>query len=458
MEKIDGVNLTEGSISKKIISFAIPLLFGYILYTGYNIVDMIWVGNLLGKDAVAASSVSFVLIYILISLASGASTGTAVLIARYYGAKKYDKVEKVASNSYFLSIIISIILTVIGLCSYNLVLKFVNVTGNIFNLASGYLRICLFGFIFMYMFFLAIAILRGIGDTMSSLVFLVISSVVNIVLDPFLISGIGPFKKLGLNGAAYATVIAQAIAVVIGLLFIGRKNKLLKFDPRKFIPDKQIMMDLIKLSFPTAMQQVLLSVGISIVSSYVNSFGKDVTAGYGVATKIDSIVTMVVMALSAATTSITGQLIGAKKEERVKEVFRSGIIISIVPALLVTVLSLLIPEQILSLFVPNKEVLEIGASYLRIVSLGYMAVTATSILTGIFSGAGKTFMTMVFTIVQLWLIRIPITSIASKTSLNYKGIWIAILISNVSGLIINMIFYFWGGWKKTTVKSKNIVQ
>lgn len=449
---INGNDLTEGSIPKQIIKYSVPMLIGYFLYTGYSIINTIWVGNLLNKEAVGATAVSFVVTYVLMSLTIGATTGTSILVSQYYGAKNTKMVQKVVNNSYIISIILSVALTIVSLVLSDSILKIMNTPEPIFVLASGYLKINLAGFIFVYIFFLVISILRGIGDTMSVMLFLSVSTIINAVLDPTLILGLGPFPKLGLNGAGYASIIAQGIAVILGLVYTKKKNPLLRFNFREIVLEKEIIISLIKISLPSMLQQTLVAIGVTIVTSIVNIFGENVTVAYGASIRVDSLVSMVAMALGAAATTLTGQNIGADKPQRVGEVFRWSMIISFIVGFGITVLTLAIPKTILSVFVQDPNVLDIGSYYLRIVGIGYALFIGTFISTGIINGLGKTIVPMVISILTLWIIRVPLANILSGTVLGYKGIWLAILVSNTAGYIISTLYY-WIWKKKYNLKS-----
>lgn len=447
-----GIDLATGSIGKHFIKLAIPTFIGYLLYTGYGIINTIWVGNLIGDDAVGATAVSFVIIYVLISIATGATTASSVLVSQYYGAKNYNMVNKIVGNSYVISAIIDLIITLLGLIFCNPLLKIMNTPIEIFNLASEYLKISLIGFAFLYFFILVMALLRGIGDTMTPIVFLGASTLLNAILDPILIAGVGPFPKMGLNGAAYASLISQIFALIIGFVYIHRKNSYVAPSFGKFNIEKGLTSLTLKIGFPSILQQVLVALGIVFVATFVNGFGASTTTAYGVVMRIDTIVNIIAMALGTAASAITGQCIGANRHDKIKDIFKWGIIIAFIFAAVITIAVNIFPKAILRIFVSSSDVINIGISYIRIVSIGYFLLIAMFVINGIFNGARRTLVPMLISLSTLWLIRIPVSEILSHTGLRYNGIWIAITISNLIGLGSCLLCYAKTKWDEDSLK------
>jgi len=208
MNKKFGTDLTVGNIPRHLLVFSIPMLMGNLARTSHSIINIIWVGHLVGEDAVGAAGVSFPVLFVLIGLVIGISMATTILVSQYYGAKNYSMVEKVVSNSFSLSLIIGAFFTIAGILSSDFFLRLMGTPSENFAMASSYLKINLAGFIMLYLGFLINSILRGIGDTVTPLIFTSISMGMNVILDPFFIGGFGPFPLHGLNGAAYATLIS----------------------------------------------------------------------------------------------------------------------------------------------------------------------------------------------------------------------------------------------------------
>lgn len=447
-----GRDLTVGSIPRHLLAVSVPMLLGNFLNAAYNIVDTIWVGNIIGKNAVGATAVSFPIIFILIALSSGATMATSILIAQYYGAKDYGMVSRVVNNSFAISCILGIVLTVTGILSGDFLLRLMNTPQEIFEMASSYLKIYLTGFVFMYLSFLVTSILRGIGDTMTPLIFLAIAAVLNTVLDPLLIIGVGPFPRLGLSGAAIATVISMGVACISGLIYLNLKNHIVAPDPRKFILDKNITFLIFKIGLPSIVQQSLVSMGAAFITTFVNAFGAPAIAAFGAAGRIESLAFMPAMSLGMASSTLAGQNLGAGKPERIKEIFKWGILMTSAITITISLMTVSAPRLILSMFVREPDVLEIGVTYLKVVGGAYIFFAVMFISNGIINGAGHTITTMLFTLLSLWGVRVPLASVLSRTSLGSTGIWIAIVASFATTMTISLLYYFSGRWKKAVVK------
>lgn len=447
-----GKDLTTGSIPRHLITFSLPMLLGNLLQTGYSIVNTIWVGNKVGPDAVAATAVSFPIVFILIALAAGATLATTILVSQYYGAKDYIMVKRVINNSFSVAIIGGLLLTIAGILTGDSLLRLMGTPPEIFSMASSYLKITLSGFVFMFLTFLISSILRGIGDTVTPLIFMGIGLAINAVLDPFMIIGIGPFPRLGLNGAAYASLTAQIIGFLLAFIYLAGKKHFVAIKLNELTLDKHLTLLLFKIGFPSMIQQSLISIGAFIVTGFVNSFGAVATAAFGSAQRIENIAFMPALSMSMAVSALTGQNLGAGKPERVKEVFRSGIILTSIITLFFTALIEGFPRLLLTMFIQEPAVLEIGTHYLRIVGASYILFAIMFVSNGIINGSGHTMTTMVISLITLWCVRVPVSALLSHTALKTDGIWIAIFLSSLTAMTISLVYYFSGRWKKPVIR------
>jgi putative MATE family efflux protein len=449
-----GKDLTVGSIPKHLLSFSLPMLAGNLLQVGYSLINTIWVGWMVGKDAVGASGVSFPIIFLLIGLAGGVTMATTILVSQYFGAKDYKMVEKVVNNSFSVSLILGVILTGAGILASDSILRMMGTPAEIFPLASGYLKIQLAGFILMYMGMLIPSILRGIGDTVTPLIFMAIGIGINAVLDPLLIIGVGPLPALGLNGTAYASLIAQTIATIMAIIYLNRKNHIISFSLRKLTLDKSITLLIFKLGLPSIVQQSLVSIGSVFITSFVNAFGASATDAFSAVGRVDGIAFMPAMSMSMAASALTGQNLGAKKPERVKEIFKWGIIMTSCITVVISIAAVTLPRYILIMFGlgGHAEVLEIGIGYLRIVGAGYILFAVMFISNGIINGAGHTITTMLFSLLALWVVRVPLGYLLSKSQLGLTGLWLAVLLSFAASMTVSLIYYFSGRWKKAVIR------
>jgi putative MATE family efflux protein len=452
-DKKFGRDLTVGSVPKHLLHFSLPMLAGNMLQSGYSIINMIWVGNIVGEDGLGATAVSFPIMFILIGIAAGVSMATAVLVAQYYGARNYDRMRMVIDNSLCIQIALSVVLISSGIACSNVLLRLMDTPTEIFAMSSSYLKISLSGILFLYLTFTISSILRGVGDTVTPLMFMGAGVVLNAILDPFMIIGIFPFPKLGLNGAALASVTSQAVSLAIGLIYLNRKNHLIAINFKGFQIDKRVAWLIARIGFPSTVQQCLVSVGSAFVTKYVNFFGPAAIAAFGAAGRIDMVATMPAIAIGMAATALTGQNLGAKKPERVKEVFKWALLLGTMISGAVALLAFSFPRLILSMFIHHEPVLDIGIEYLHIVAPCYFLFALMFVSSGVVNGAGQTLIPMMMTLISLWAVRVPLAWYLSQhTRFQAKGIWFAMAAGFIVTAIISFLYYLTGRWKKAAEK------
>jgi putative MATE family efflux protein len=453
MNKEFGRDFSKGNIPRHLLAFSIPMLLGNLIQIGYSLINIIWVGHLVGENAVGAVGISFPILFILIGFAMGITLATTILVSQYYGARDHAMVKKVVNNSFSVPLIVGVVLTFVCILSRNFLLGLIKTPPENFAMASGYLRIMLVSFILTYMGFLISSILRGIGDTVTPLIFMAMGVGLNAILDPFLIGGFGPFPRLGLNGAAYATLISQVAALGLGFTYLNWKNHLVAFHPRELIFERHLTFLVFKIGIPSIIQQSLVSIGAMFVTTFVNSFGSAATNAFGAVGRVDMIVIMPAVSMSMAVAALTGQNLGAGKPERVKEIFKSGVAMTSSITVLISLFVVFFSKLILTAFGLGEDakVMEIGMSYLRIVGSSYLFFAVMFISNGVINGAGHTMITMGFTLLSLWLVRVPVSWLLSKTSLGITGIWIAIALSFAATMIVSLTYYFSGRWKKSAI-------
>ena len=442
MKKTTGNDFTTGSIKRHILKFAIPMVIGLFLTMGYTIINTIWIGNLLGKDAMAAASVSFPITFILIAIAAGSTTAVSILISRNYGAKNFKMINKIIETSFSLFSIVAAVLIALALIFRNELLILMGTPSNIFNMASSYLGILLFATFINYIYYVINSILSGMGDTKTSVIFLILSTIVNAILDPVLI------MKYSLNGAAIASLISGMAAIIAAVGYLSRKNFNVNIIPRRFNLDKNIILEIFKIGIPSTIQQCLMPISLIFITSFISRFGADSIAAYGAASKVDYLALMPSMAVGTAASVITGQNIGANKLERVREIFKWGVLILFSTIAVIAVLIEIFPKEILMVFARDSEILDIGSSYLRINAIGYLMFSISFVANGIINGSGKTIITMTISAVSLLALRIPLADFMSQTSLGIKGIWYAILATYMFTSLCSLGYYLSGKYKE----------
>lgn len=446
IEKRSKNDLTHGPVWKVIIRFALPLLIGNLLQQFYNITDSIIVGQFLGKEALAAVSASFFIYYFIISLVIGIGSGTSVVVSQFFGAQQYDKVQRTFSSFFIFMLVAGVVLSIAGIIFAEPVFRLTNTPEEVIPDAVAYFRIYVGGTFLFVTFNSIISILRGVGESMRPMIFILITTVLNIVFDLLFIVGFG----WGIEGAARATVIAQGIGMCIALGYVNNTHPLLSIKKQDMLFDGRLFMESLKIGLPTSIQQCAIAIGLIALLGIVNSFGTNTLTAYGAAGKIDTIITQAVLTLSGALAAFCGQNIGAKRLDRVKQGVRFTMLVNILFGLLTFCAVYLFGEEMMLAFTKDPDVIAIGKEYLLIVGGFFIVHGALNVYNGALRGAGDTLFPMLTSLICLWLIRIPLAYHLSLW-LGRSGIWWAIGISIGIGLIITYIYYKIGFWKRRCV-------
>ncbi len=439
-------NMTEGNPLKLIFMFAIPLLLGNLFQQLYNMVDSIVVGNYVGKVALAAVGTGFPLIFLMVSMFMGVGMGSTILISQYYGAGDIDSVTKTSKTIYTAMILGSIPISVIGIFITGPILGLINTPLDTLPMAKDYMVIVFAGILGSIGFNINAGILQGIGDSRSSLLFLAIACSINVVLDLIFVLNFG----LGVSGVAYATIIAQFSSWIFGIYYMRKKYEFLYFPIFKFEVDKNILKKILKLGFPTGVQQTLFSIGIMGLQSLVNSYGSDFMAGFNVANKVDMISFMPIMSFSTAITTYVGQNIGAGRLDRVHKGFVYTAFLSAAFCILSALIVLPFGEEIMGFFNKDEAVIQAGMVYLKSVLPFYLILAIVFTLNGVIRGAGETIIPMIGSFIALWIGRIPIAYILSKVA-GRDYIFYSYAIGWVLWLIVSWSYYMSGKWKNKSL-------
>lgn len=449
-----GHDLTQGSIPRHLLNVALPMLLGNLINTGYSIVNAIWIGKIIGKEAMGAVAVSFPVIFIFVAVAAGATMATTILVSQYYGAKNFEKVQQTVGTSFTLALILGIVLSTAGIIFTDAILKIMGTPQDVATLAGPYLKISFASFTIMYFSFLITSILRGVGDTKTPLLFMVIGVIVNAILDPILIIGITPFPKMGLNGAAVASLISSFVAVVLGFWYLNNRDHLVRFNLKYFNLNKEMVGVIFKVGFPSMLQQSAIALGMATMVAFVNSFGESAVAAFGAAGRIDSVAFIPGMSIGMAVSAIAGQNIGAHKMDRVHQTFIWGVIMTSLISVTLATIFFIFPSQLLHMFLNDADVIHIGVMYLRIIGPALVFAAIMFVSNGVINGAGHTLTTLVFTILALWGVRVPMAAILMHTKLGINGIWISFAIGFFAVMVLSIYWYFSGKWKKMVINAE----
>src|SRR5512133_3400045 len=439
-------DLTTGKEGKLIFQFAAPMLLGNIFQQLFSVVDSIVVGNFIGKEALAAVGASFPVIFVMVSLMIGLVMGTTVVISQYFGAGDMVRVKRAIDTMYIYSAIAGVISTIVGLIIAEPLLRLLDLPENILPQASQYLKIYLSGMLIFFGYNGTSAVLRGLGDSKTPLYFLIIATVSKIIL---LLLFVAVFHW-GIAGAAYATLVANGIAFGLAIYWLNRTHKIIRIAITGLHFDMEIFRQSIRIGLPTGIQQTLVAIGGLALLSIVNKFGTNIIAGYSVASRLDAMAMIPAMSFSQALSTFVGQNMGANKPERV----RAGLIAALKMSGAVTIITSLTVvfggHLLMALFTKDPEVIKAGDQYLTIISSFYMAFTLMFIYTGVLRGAGDTLIPMFFSLLSLWLIRIPVAWFLSG-KMGSVGIWWSIPAGWLVGLALSYLYYKTGRWKKMSV-------
>ncbi|MDG3580940.1 MATE family efflux transporter [Galbibacter pacificus] len=439
---------TEGKILNAILRLAFPIIMTNVLQTMYQLVDTFWLGRL-GANAVASVSLSFPILFLVVSLGGGLTLAGTVIVSQHKGANDQRMVNYAASQTVMVIFFTSILLAVVGYYAAAPLMKLVGAGNEILNDSVAYFKVSSWGFIFMFMFFVYQSLMRGIGNVMIPMYIVLGTVLLNLVLDPLFIFGYGAIPGYGVAGAAVASIFTQAISAFIGLfiLFRGKRGIKIKFFHMK--PNFPWVKNLFALGLPSSLDQSSRAAAMTAMVMLVTSYSSDIVAAYGVGARILSLVIVPALGLSIATTSLVGQNIGAGRMDRAEKVGDLSTLMAVIGLTVLGMLLFFFAEPLTRFFVPDDpEVIKEGATFIKIMAPSFGLLGVQQVLNGVFNGAGLTKVSMLISICALWVARFPMAfMLSNKTDLNYEGIWWAFPVSNVIAAIIAFSYYKSGSWK-----------
>jgi putative MATE family efflux protein len=441
--------IMEGPIIKALIAISAPIVLANVLHSAYHFTDAFWVGRL-GGSAVATVAVSFPITFLLMTLSGGFAIAGATFASQFAGSKNWDMIGKIAGQSLLLMASTASLLSAVGYITAPAILHFIGVEEVIFTEALAYLRVSFISVLFMFSFQMYQSLTRGIGEVNMPLGIVFGTVLLNMLLDPLFIFGWGPIQGAGVAGAAYATILTQGIAAIIGLylLFSGRSG--IKIHMRNFIPDFSLLKKIFILASPASIEQGTRALGMNLMILLVSSFGTLSVAAYGVGSNILRFVFIPAMGFSMATSALVGQNIGGGNSKRADKIALVSVLLSFVLFTLMGGIIYLFSRQIVEFFVPNDpEVIASASLYIRLMALSFGFMAGQQVLSGVFRGAANTYAAMVLALVLQWIVQFPLAYVLSRhTTLGILGIWWAFPISFIITFIIALIWFYRGNWQK----------
>ncbi|AFS79724.1 MATE efflux family protein MatE [Gottschalkia acidurici 9a] len=439
------LDMRSGNPTTQMLKFAFPMLIGNVFQQLYNMVDSVVVGRFVGKNALAAVGSSFSLMNFITLLIIGLCMGSSIVISQYFGADDSQRLKRTISTSFIFIIGLTIFLSITTFIFAKPLLILIKTPVEILDGAASYLRIIFAGLIFISLYNIAAALLRAVGDSKTPLYFLIVAAVINVILDLVFIINF----NMGIEGAAYATVIAQAVASILSLIYIFSKVPILKMKRKEFIFDKSLFSVIAKYSVLSSMQQSIMAIGMVAVQGRVNMFGADVIAAYTAAVRVDSLAYLPVQDFGNAFSTYVAQNVGAGKIDRVKKGFISSVKIVLAFCIITSIIILTFSEQFMKMFVDPSEikVIQTGVDYISVVGIFYLLIGFLFLFYGLFRGVGSLSMCIVLTVISLGTRVVMAFSLSSIPFIAEKGIWWSIPIGWILADIVGFVVYKKGKWQ-----------
>ena len=443
-------DMTRGTPWKLIVQFALPIMAGNLLQQLYNTADTIIVGNFNSQRALSAVGSCASLTALFTALAIGFSIGAGVLISQYFGANRLEDLRRYASSSIVLMLALGLLMSVLGFCSAELLLeKFLGTPQSLLPQAALYFKIYAVGLVFQFGYNIAAAILRALGDSRATLYFLLVSSVLNVVLDLLFVAGF----HMGVAGAAIATVLSQLASCVVGFSYMRRRYELLRFSARELRLDRTAAARVLQIGAPMALQQSIVSCGFLFLQKLVNLFGESMIASYTVASRMENILMIPIIGIQNTMATYAGQNMGARQPERVSRGLGQGVLVSLLLTAALCLCQLLGRRLIAGAFKLDEAAAAICDQHLLASALTMPIFAIYFPANGMFQGVGEGFFATFCALLALGLRVVFAYCLYQTARFGYTAIWWSQAMAWTAALLTCYTHFFRGGWKK-----KNLVR
>lgn len=442
-------NLAKGNVARQLITFAIPFVISNIIQTLYSVADMVIVGQFNGTASMSGVNIGGQVTMLMLNVAIGISTGGTIMIAQSVGAEKTKKLQSIIGTLLTTLMIAALALTALMLIFKDPILTLIRTPKESFREASIYLMVTALGTVFIFGYNALSAIMRGMGDSKTPLYFVAIACAVNIVLDLILVGVFGQ----GAFGAALATVISQAISMILCVLYLRKRKFIFDFNLKSFRIDLQQFENILKLGIPLTIQNLISNLSFLFMTALVNNMGVTASAAVGAVGKYNGFAILPAIAMNAAVSAMVAQNIGAKREDRAIKTMLTGMGLAYIISIPIFILTTLFPQEVLRLFASDPELIAVGVPYLRVFSFDYLLVPVAFCLIGFSIGAGHTTFSLFCNIMSAIVIRIPMAYLLSETAgLGLKGVGLAVPLASAATILLGLWFFFSGRWKRRTVR------
>ena len=451
MKLFKPVDMTKGDPVKVIIAFTIPMLIGNVAQQLYNTADSIIVGRFVGDNALAAVGSAGPILNLMLVLFMGIATGASIMVSQYFGSRKREELSKTIGVCITMTLIASLFIMAAGPLITKPLLRLLNTPESIMDWCYQYLVIIFIGMAGGGLYNILSGVLRGLGDSVSALIYLLVATVLNIVLDLVFVA----WFRMGVAGVAWATIIAQFVSAALSLLKLTRMTELFDMKKEYLIPEKFYVNRLVRLGLPSGITQAIFSMSMIVVQSLTNSFGEMFIAANVIVMRIDGFVMLPAFSFGSAMTTYAGQNIGARQMDRVLEGAKKGTLVAMGISAVLTAIILVFGRHLMAIFTSTQELITLSNNMMRIIAVGYVLMEVTQCLSGIMRGAGDTMTPMWISIISSVLLRVPLAYglvALSKTPQLPQGncamMYVSMLISWSAGALITFLVYRRGGWKE----------
>ena len=434
--------MTSGSIYKKIVLFSIPLLLGNFFQLMYNTIDSVVVGNAVGKTALAAVGASTPIINFMIAFFMGLSSGAGVVVSRYFGGRKNDEVGRTVHTFMLFSVIFGLLLSLIGILIAPFALRWMSTPEDTIRQATLYLQIYFAGNVFVTVYNAGTGILQSTGDSRHPLYFLIATSVLNVFLDLFFVAVL----KMGVAGAALATILCQLASAVLVVWIMMKSDKAIRLIPSRLKIDMELLSQIVRIGVPAGMQGMVVSVSNVIVMAYINGFGSASVAGFTCANKFDNFLGLPVNSFALACTTFVGQNLGAKQYARVRRGVIASLILSIATVVSLGVIVLIYAPQCISFFSKDPEVIEVGSKCIRCMCPFYFALCIHQVFSGALRASGRSSVPMVTSIVSFVIIRQIFLAVVLKLTRDITVVAYGYSFTWCLAAALTAFYYFFSRW------------
>ena len=445
------VDMTKGDPVKVIITFTIPMLIGNVAQQLYNTADSIIVGRFVGDNALAAVGSAGPILNLMLVLFMGIATGASIMVSQYFGSRKREELSKTIGVCITLTLIASLFIMIVGPFIAKPLLNLLNTPASIIDWCYQYLVIIFLGMAGGGLYNILSGVLRGLGDSVSALIYLLVATFLNIILDIVFVANF----NMGVAGVAWATIIAQFVSAGLSLWKLTRMQDLFDMKKEYLIPEKEYSGRLIRLGLPSGVTQAIFSMSMIVVQSLTNSFGEMFIAANVIVMRIDGFVMLPAFSFGSAMTTYAGQNIGARQMDRVTEGAKKGTLVAMGISAVLTAVILLFGKHLMAIFTDTQELITLSNNMMRIIAVGYVLMEVTQCLSGVMRGAGDTVTPMWISIISSVALRIPLAYglvWLSKTPELPQGncamMYVSMLISWSIGALLTFLVYRRGAWKE----------